>query len=189
MEEKERYVKYDPDNDDIITRTIYDTIEKKPIIVTADRCIDLLNQQYKRIKELEEENGYVLFEDGYDENGNEINKQVYTTYKEEFVKLVLDNKKLRKENQQLKQQLEEKEKEIRQLDNEKGMLLNNSMKLLKEKDDKLHDLPKKIVGEIREKVCEHSFVTDDYNLGEINIKTLTFTRILDTILRKYGGGK
>lgn len=62
---------------------------------------------------MEKENGYVLFEDGYDKDGNEIHKQVYTTYKEEFTRLVLENKKLRKENQQLKQQLAEKEEELK----------------------------------------------------------------------------
>lgn len=41
---------------------------------------------------------------------------------------------------ELQKQLEEKEKKIRQLDNEKGMLLNNSMKLLKEKDKKIEKL-------------------------------------------------
>ena len=93
MEEKERYEYYLGTNSikDNKTNQIYDYI------------VDLLNQQDKRIKELEEENGYVLFEDGYDKDGNEIHKQVYTTYKEEFTRLVLENKKLRKENQQLKQ--------------------------------------------------------------------------------------
>ena len=46
---------------------------------------------------------------------------------------------------ELQKQLGEKEKKIRQLDNEKGMLLNNSMKLLKEKDDKLKYQPAEIV--------------------------------------------
>lgn len=44
--------------------------------------IDLLNQQDKRIKELEKENGFIVFEDGYDENGNEVHKQKFVKYKD-----------------------------------------------------------------------------------------------------------
>ena len=80
---------------------------------------------------------------------------------------------------ELEQQLEEKEKELRQLDNEKGMLLNNSMKLLKEKDDKLKSYPaeivKKIGGEIYTRMvveCKETKYTD------INL-------ILNTILKDY----
>lgn len=79
-------------------------------------------------------------------------------------------------------------------DTETGVIGDNFVELLNQQEkenqqlkQQLHDLPKKIVGEIREKVCEHSYVTNDYNLGEIDIKTLTFNRILDTILKKYGG--
>lgn len=44
--------------------------------------IDLLNQQDKRIKELEKENGFIVFADGYDENGNEVHKQKFVKYKD-----------------------------------------------------------------------------------------------------------
>ena len=111
MEEKERYViRYDLD----YNRCLIDT-EKIKGVGDYIQIVKLLNQQDKRIKELEEENGYILFKDGYDKDGNEIHKQVYTTYKEEFTRLVLENKKLMKENQQLKQQLAEKEQEIESL--------------------------------------------------------------------------
>ena len=46
-----------------------------------------------------------MFEDGYDENGNEIHKQKYVTYKSKC-------DELRKENQQLKQQLHDLPKKI-----------------------------------------------------------------------------
>ncbi|MGN1200869.1 MAG: hypothetical protein ACI4R8_01205 [Candidatus Caccovivens sp.] len=127
MEEKERYIKYDPDDNGIITRTIYDTIEKKPIIVTIDRCIGLLNQQDKRIKELEEELRIV---------------QYYKTETNKF------DYELRKENQQLKQQLKEKDEQLKQakeiINNPNTLifqqeeLINSLNKQLKEKDEELN---------------------------------------------------
>lgn len=101
MEEKERYVKYDPDNDDIITRIIYDTIEKKPIIVTADRCIDLLNQQDKENQQLK-----ALLK------ATEV-----SDIHNELAELQINNEWLESENQQLKKQLEEKEKQIIAINN------------------------------------------------------------------------
>lgn len=64
-----------------------------------------LAEKDKTIAKLEEDNGYILFEDGYDENGKEVHRQVYTTYQQAFNELVLEAKKLR-------QQLKEKDKEI-----------------------------------------------------------------------------
>lgn len=83
----------------------------------------------------------------------------------------------------LQKQLEEKEKEIRQLDNEKGTLLNNSMKLLKEKDDKLHDLPKKIIGDVAD---ELGYCGKAYLECEPYIKICIVKSILQAILKKYG---
>lgn len=133
MEEMERY-----EESDIKTMNftnIYDNEKGTLNFLSTKAVCDLLNQQDKRIKELENMNSI-------------LSQGIYWGNGEHFCDVV---SKLKNENQQLKQQL--------------------------------HDLPNKIVGEIKEKVCEHSFVTDDYNLGEINIKTLTFTRILDTILK------
>lgn len=96
MEEKERYVKYDPDKYDIITRIIYDTIEKKPIIVTADRCIDLLNQQDKENQQLK-----AL-----------LKATDVTDIHNELADLQINNEWLESENQQLKQQLHELPKKI-----------------------------------------------------------------------------
>lgn len=108
MEEKERYYSLIDHNGNFTLRD-YETGNELTNLFDLD---DLLNQQDKRIKELEKENGYVLFEDGYDKDGNEIHKQVYITYKEAFTRLVLENKKLRKENQQLKQQIHDLPKKI-----------------------------------------------------------------------------
>ena len=80
---------------------------------------------------------------------------------------------------ELEQQLEEKEKEIRQLDNEKGMLLNNSMKLLKEKDDKLKSYPAEIVEKIKEFVDGNAYYYEEEQYAKHIIK------YLDDILKEY----
>lgn len=111
MEEKERYEVMYPSLNGYAY--IHD-FKTDNVLNTYDSC-DLLNKQDKEnqqlnsiIEKFEEENGYVLFEDGYDENGNEIHKQKYVTYKSKC-------DELRKENQQLKQQLAENGKEIEKL--------------------------------------------------------------------------
>lgn len=92
-----------------------------------------------------------------------------------------------KPNQQiaeLQKQLEEKDKKIRQLDNEKGMLLNNSMKLLKEKDDKLNSQPAEIVENIKKKIEKEK---DKNDLAWLGFNKLD--RILDEILKEYQKGE
>lgn len=64
-----------------------------------------LRTEYERLLN---ENGFVIFVDGYDENNNPIHKQIYKTYKE-------SNKELIAENRKFKQQLKEKDEEIREL--------------------------------------------------------------------------
>lgn len=83
------------------------------------------------------------------------------------------------ENCELKQQLAEKEKEIRQLDNEKGMLLNNSMKLLKEKDDRLKSQPAEIVEKIKEFVDGNAYYYEEEQYAKHIIK------YLGDILKEY----
>lgn len=78
---------------------IHDT-ESDEWYLRKDLVTDLLNRQDTRIKELEEENGYIIFADGYDENGNEVDKQIYTTYKSKCDELI-------KENQQFKEELKD----------------------------------------------------------------------------------
>ena len=91
---------------------------------------------------------------------------------------------------ELQKQLEEKEKKIRQLDNEKGMLLNNSMKLLKEKDDKLNSQPAEIVEKIKEQIFNHFNVKNIEEYERLSLLNALFTadavaEILDTILKEY----
>lgn len=80
---------------------------------------------------------------------------------------------------ELQKQLEKKEKKIRQLDNEKEMLLNNSMKLLKEKDDKLKSQP----AEIKEKIKKG--IKDNMICFWKDEDRISFNRILKSILKEY----
>ena len=137
MEEKERYGITDAHY--LCDSAIFNT-ETNDILRLYQIC-DLLNQQDKRIKELEEElKNYKLCR--CVDCSSEYEYGLETSIDE-----------LEKENQQLKQQL--------------------------------HDLPKKIVEEIRD-------VAGDYweecgNVPDLNTLTMEdFDEILDTILEKFG---
>ena len=176
MEEKERYVKYDPDNDGIITRAIYDTIEKKTIIVTVDRCIDLLNQQSKRIKELCKQ---VI----------ELNKKnnILRKFEEDILRVQKEPYQFWKENQQLKQQLEESKEENKKLVKALNgdIFINYKVPMENAKlKQQLHGLAKKIVEEIKKELydCGRTYLED-----EPYIEICIVKGILDTILKKFGG--
>lgn len=49
----------------------------------------------KSFKELEDAIGYIVFSDGYDENGNAVHKQEFVTYKDKCAELIEENKKLK----------------------------------------------------------------------------------------------
>lgn len=107
---------------------LYDNLNKK-YFESPNDIVKVLNQQDTRIIELEEQNGYIIFADGYDDNGNKVSKQVYTTYKSKCDELIKENKQLTNQydllnkkyceemdkNIALKEQLEEKNKEIKKL--------------------------------------------------------------------------
>ena len=202
MEEKERYELVEED----FAYAIVDNEEHKTYqqdCFDFGNICDLLNQQSKRIKELEQENKKV-----------KINNYLADYYLVE------------QENQQLKQQLAEKEKENDTLtakleqaneiinnpdtlifqqqeliDNlqsqlaEKERQLKLAEELLikqeKEYDEQLHDLPKKIVEEIRKELNNIVEVGDYFDTEtdeETNLlKQSDIENILDTILKKYGG--
>lgn len=112
-----------------------------------------------------------------------------TLYNDPRYDVVVDSRMLeqhlKEKDQQiaeLEQQLEEKEKEIRQLDNEKGMLLNNSMKLLKEKDDKLHSQPAEIVEKIKDLAGDYFYENGD----DVALTGNDFAEILENVLKEYG---
>ena len=125
MEEKERYKILYFDND--TSWKIIDNKTKKEV-GGIDDMIKLLNQQDKRIKELEQENLFL---------------------QEQSIR---DNQNWIEETTQLKQQL--------------------------------HDLPKKIVGEIKKELydCGKTYLED-----EPYIEICIVQGILDAILKKYGG--
>lgn len=83
---------------------------------------------------------------------------------------------------ELQKQLGKKEKEIRQLDNEKVMLLNNSMKLLKEKDDKLDSQPVEIAEKIKKFI--HTGEYDDFG-NEYLMSGSSVLEFLDEFLKEY----
>lgn len=78
---------------------------------TKSYAINRIAELEKELNKLKEENGYIVFSDGYDKNGKVIHKQIYKTYKQGFNELF-------EEKKQLKQQLEEKDKEIKRLCND-----------------------------------------------------------------------
>ena len=152
MEEKERYELTDTDcildtERNIVVSDVFD------VITNADIITDLLNQQDKRIKELEQENrdledDHNKLIDQYDKQYNDLCKEIqfHSSARERFVKKV----------KELKQQL--------------------------------HDLPKKIVEEIRDCVSKRIMEKqikwgDNIQIGFI---CNAINECLDTILKKYG---
>lgn len=93
MEEKERY------SFDEVLEIIYDNQEK--YYPTNGEICGTLNQQDKEIQQLKEENGYIIFSDGYDEDGNEIHRQEFVKYKDKFKELVDENLQLKQLQKQL----------------------------------------------------------------------------------------
>ena len=153
MEEKERYELTDTDcildtERNIVVSDVVD------VITNADIITDLLNQQDKRIKELEQENrdledDHNKLIDQYDKQYNGLCKEIqfHSSARERFVKKV----------KELKQQL--------------------------------HDLPKKIVEEIRDCVSKRIMEKqikwgDNIQIGFI---CNAINECLDTILEKFGG--
>ena len=89
------------------------------------------------------------------------------------------NKELREENKQLKQQLlEYQEQSIR--DNQNWIAETTELK------QQLHDLPKKIVEEIRKEIEFPLYVHPDFDEFEC---LFDIDKLLGTILKKYKGEK
>lgn len=162
MEEKERY----ENRDGIYDTTIDD-------YVNTDILVNLLNQQDKRIKELEQET--------YPAYKREHQRRAYLE-NIEIPKLKERIKELKEENQQLKQQLEDTEESY-----------NNTMRYLNKTRSELLNLPKKILGEIKDCLLDFSngwwryFMTDGCEYMLSSDLQGCLDEIIDTILKKYGG--
>lgn len=98
-----------------------------------------------------------------------------------------------KENEQLKQQLAELREQIAIRDEENGKIFMQSVNAMRENVElkqQLHDLPKKIVGEIRDVAGEYwdfNICKECGNVPVLNtLTTKDFDEILDIILKKYG---
>lgn len=65
------------------------------------KLIDNLDKLIYENQQLKEENGYIIFSDGYDENGNEVHKQEFVKYKDKFKKLFEENQQLKQTQKQL----------------------------------------------------------------------------------------
>lgn len=158
MEEKERYYSLIDHNGNFTLRD-YETGNELTNLFDLD---DLLNQQDARIKELEKEN-------------QKANIKNYLT----------DYYLVEKENQQLKEELKNyksyktDDERIKNLTDlyEKYTTENQQLK------QQLHDLPKKIVEEIIEELCNCG---KTFFENEPYIEICIVQGILDTILKKYG---
>ena len=144
MEEKERYEIHIYDD---VCVDLYNNGVLDKSINNIYKLEDLLNQQDKRIKELEEENNFL----------EKRNEELIIDRRD----ICLERNDIFEENQQLKQQL--------------------------------HDLPKKIVGEIRDCLLDCSngwwryFMTDGCEYILSSDLQGCLDEIIDTILKKYGG--
>ena len=158
MEEKERYEIVYFDND--TSWKIIDNNTKQEV-GGIDDMIKSLNQQDKRIKELEQKN---------------------LSLQEQSIR---DNQNWIEETTELKQQLSDTEESY-----------NNTMKYLNKIRSELLNLPKKIVGDIKEWIksqiiyCGGKASDVDILIANSSNQVLEdLQNILDTILKKYGGEK
>ena len=67
----------------------------------GEHFCDVVSRLKQENQQLKEENGYIVFCDGYDENGNEIHKQEFVKCKDRFKELLKENKQLKQSQKQL----------------------------------------------------------------------------------------
>ena len=140
-----------------------------------------LAERDKRIAELEKENGYILFEDGYDEKGKEVHRQVYKTYNQAFNEQVLETKKLRR-------QLAEKDKEIERLKTKQELTFIHSKEdyfqrcnLLEEANIKLQFTQTQLAISELEKTLNFIENVFDIALKNCSLNNVYYDQILDFI--------
>lgn len=184
MKEKERYKLLEED----FAYAIVDNEEHKTYqndCFDFSNICDLLNQQDKEIREL------------HTAINMSIPNQIAMKAEIERLHTCVDDRiaELVKENQQLKQQLAEHNEFFNAFDckdfNEFKDFISTFMlapheeqTLIRELKQQLHDLPKKIVGEIRKEIEFPLYVHPDFDEFEC---VFDIDKLLDTILKKYGG--
>lgn len=106
------------------------------------QCLELVNEN----EQLKKENGYIVFSDGYDKNGNEIHRQKFVKYKEKFKELIEENKQFKQSQKQLAISKLEKIKE------NFGYKYNSQLMVSSKRlCDFIDDQIKELKGEMREK--------------------------------------
>ncbi len=76
--------------------------DRKKFCINQVSCQQkLIDKLLKENQQLQAENGYIIFADGYDKNGNEIHRQEFVKYKDKFKELVEENKQLKQLQKQL----------------------------------------------------------------------------------------
>ncbi len=64
----------------------------------GEHFCDVVSRLKQENQQLKEENGYIIFSDGFDENGNRVCKQEFVKYKDKFHELVEEIKQLKQSN-------------------------------------------------------------------------------------------
>ncbi|MGN0961801.1 MAG: hypothetical protein ACI4PF_06375 [Christensenellales bacterium] len=180
MEEKERYIIDDYDY-------IFDNEKNMPIcdlcnIFGSYKIIDLLNQQYKENQQLKQQlNIYKLRYNSLEEKLKNFDNNILKS-----MQIKID------EIKNLKQQLENEKNTSAEL-----VSLIDTMRYedpkINELEKQLHDLPKKIVGEIKNSLLDFSNGWWRYFLPDTGYYMLSrdlegcLGETIDTILKKYGG--
>lgn len=114
-----------------------------------------LEERLEENQQLKEENGYIIFSDGYDKDGNEIHKQDFVTYKDKCKELVEENKQLKKQISNM----EETHKRIMSGEYIPANVAEKSLKLSEQSQKQL--AIEKLKG-LRDKICDIGY-DEDYN--------------------------
>lgn len=125
--------------------------ERKKFCISQVKCQqDLIYKLLEDNQQLKEENGYIIFVDGYDENGNEIHKQKFIKYKDKFKELVEENKQLKEHIKDLELLLNADKKMKTNSLNGFEKLRQKYQQLKQSQNQKENEILKKIVDFINE---------------------------------------
>ena len=169
MEEKERY-----ELSDNIEFSVIDNLNKE--FLDYKTVIDILNQQSKRIKEFEQENQQLKQQ--LEEKDKDIKY-----FKESYYMIQDEKDHYAGQCLNLRDRIEELEKNNKRIRKNWENSKTQQTRLYNNLKQQLHDLPKKIVGEIRKEIEFPLYVHPDFDEFEC---LFDIDKLLDTILKKYG---